>query len=69
MRALADGLYGRLGRADEPHDLRIAKLGMMAKEPQNGVRPVLAAGDGRVFGARLVRISGMNTFDLDSFSR
>src|SRR6516162_8445609 len=41
--ALADRLDGRLGRADEPHDLRILELGMVAHQPEDGVRTVLAA--------------------------
>ena len=48
MGALADGDDGRLGRADEAHDLRVLELGMVAQEPEDGVRPVLAARHGRV---------------------
>src|SRR6516165_3390744 len=36
--ALADRLDGRLGGADEPHDLAVLELGMVAHQPEDGVR-------------------------------
>ena len=48
VRALADRLDGRLGGADEAHDLRVLQLRMVAHQPEDGVRPVLALRDRRV---------------------
>ncbi len=48
MRAVADRLDGRLGGADEAHDLRVLQLRMVAHQPEDGVRPVLALRHRRV---------------------
>ena len=42
MGAVADRLDGRFGGSDEPHDLGILELRVIADEPQDGIRPVLA---------------------------
>src|SRR6266481_4143465 len=52
--ALADRLDGRLGGADEPHDLAVLELGMVAHQPEDGVRAVLAARYRRVARALLL---------------
>src|SRR5262249_12391077 len=54
MGALADRLDGRLGGADEPHDLAVLELGMVAHQPEDGVRTVLAARYRRVAWALLL---------------
>src|SRR5215470_9960138 len=54
MGALADRLDGRLGSADEPHDLAVLELGMVAHQPEDGVRTVLAARYRRVARALLL---------------
>ena len=51
MRAVADRLKRVLRRADEAHDLRVLELGMVAEQPQHGVRPVLPAGQRGIAGA------------------
>jgi hypothetical protein len=53
VRALADRLDGRLGGADEPHDLAVLELGMVAHQPEDGVRAVLATRHRRVARALL----------------
>src|SRR5262245_29471321 len=53
MRALTDGDDGRLGRADEAHDLRILELGVIAQQPENGIWPILTARNRRVAGPAL----------------
>src|ERR1700730_11422306 len=42
MGSLADRLDRRLGRADEPHDLAVLELGVVAQQPENGIGAVLA---------------------------
>ncbi len=51
--ALADRVDGRLGGADQPHDLAVLEFGMIAHQPEDGVRPVLAARHRRVARALL----------------
>jgi len=41
--AFADGLDGRLGGTDEPHDLAVLELGVISHQPENGVRTILPA--------------------------
>ena len=43
MRAVADRCNSRFGGADQPHDLAVLKLGMIAHQPEDGVRAILAA--------------------------
>src|SRR6478752_1034077 len=43
MGAFADRTDRRLGGADEPHDLAVLELRMIAHQPQDRVRPVLPA--------------------------
>ena len=43
--AVADLRDGRLGRADQADDLRVLELGMVAQQPEDGVRTVLALRD------------------------
>ena len=44
MGALADLLDRRFGGADETRNLRILEFGMIAHQPKDGVRPILALG-------------------------
>src|SRR6516162_10920 len=48
VRAFADCLDGRFGGADEPHDLAVFELGVIAHEPEDRVRPVLTPRHRRV---------------------
>ena len=48
VAALADRLDGRAGGADQLADLAVGQLGMVADQPGDAVRLVLALGDGRV---------------------
>src|SRR5689334_3288205 len=48
MGALANGLDGGLGSADEAHDLAVLELGMVAHEPKNRVRPILSPRNGGI---------------------
>ena len=52
--ALADRLDGRLRRSDQPHDLAVLELRMVAHQPQDGVGTILAARHRRVARALLV---------------
>ncbi len=45
---LAHRFDGRLGGAHEAHDLRVLELGMVANQPADGVRALVAARDGGV---------------------
>src|SRR6516164_8774390 len=54
--ALADRLDGRLGGADEPHDLAVLELGMVAYQPEDGVRALAAARRRRAASALLLRL-------------
>ena len=54
VAALADRFQRVLGRADEAHDLRVLQLGMVAQQPEDRVRPVLAARKRRI--ARAARL-------------
>jgi hypothetical protein len=40
--ALLDRFDGGLGGADQPHDLAVLQLRMVAQQPENGIRPILA---------------------------
>src|ERR1700680_4318469 len=44
MGSLADRLDRRLGGADEAHDLAVLELGVVAQQPENGIRAVLTPG-------------------------
>src|SRR6266481_97514 len=48
MGTFADCLDGRLGGADEAHDLAVFQLGVVAHQPQDGVRAILPARNWRV---------------------
>ena len=43
VAAIADRLDGRFGGPDQPHDLAVLQLRMVAHQPKDGVRPVLPA--------------------------
>ena len=56
MAALADGVDGRLGGADQFRDLRVRKIRLVPDQPGDGVGTVLALRQGRIpcaLGARL----------------
>src|SRR5262249_21651617 len=48
MGTFADRLNGRLGGADEAHDRAVFQLGVVAHQPQDGVRAILPARNRRV---------------------
>jgi hypothetical protein len=54
--AVADRLDGRLGRADQPDDLGILHFRMVAQQPEDGVRPILALRHRRVARRALLRL-------------
>ncbi|MNL67664.1 hypothetical protein D3C87_1922730 [compost metagenome] len=56
MGALADLLDRRLGGADKTGNLCVLQLGMVANQPENGVRAILALGDRRVARALALAI-------------
>jgi hypothetical protein len=55
VRAVADLLDRVLGRADQARDLRVLQFRMVAHQPQDRVRAVLALGDRRVARALLAQ--------------
>ena len=55
MASVAHALDRRLGGADEAGDLRIGQFRVVAQQPGDGVRAVLAARDRRVAGPRARR--------------
>ncbi|MNV83848.1 hypothetical protein D3C71_1776750 [compost metagenome] len=56
MGALADLLDRRFGGADKAGNLCVLQLGMVANQPENGVRTILALGDRRVARALALAI-------------
>src|SRR4051812_41928682 len=68
MGALADRIDRRFGGADEAHDLRVLELGMIAHQPQDCVRAVLAARHRRVAWPLLALGGGRRTFGSETFS-
>src|SRR5215208_2386261 len=64
MRALADRRDRRLGGADEPHDLAVLELRMIAHQPQDGVGTVLAARNRRIARALFALGLGQAHFRL-----
>ncbi len=54
VRAVADRLNGGFGRADQPHDLAVLELRMVAHQPEDRVGTILAARYRRVARALLV---------------
>jgi hypothetical protein len=61
VRAVADGGDGRLGGADQAHDLAVLELRVIAQQPQDRIGPVLAARDGGVAWAGF----GLDLGDVD----